>query len=88
MSILVLLSWGLGFWRWWRSVHSRCSRLPELLHFEILTLFPRAMRIWQPVVRCLSFALEEIFPVFDTGGEVARTPGVLTPRRPATNWSQ
>ena len=26
------------------------------------------------------FASEEFFPVFDTGGEAARTPGVLTPR--------
>ena len=24
-----------------------CFRLPELLHFEIWTLFPRASRIWQ-----------------------------------------
>ena len=42
-------------------MHSRCSGLPELLHFEISTLFPRAMRIWQPVVRCLSFASDLFF---------------------------
>ena len=45
----------------WRSVHSLCFRLLEVLHFEILTLFPRASRIWQPVAHCFSFASEEFF---------------------------
>ena len=51
----------------WRSVHSLRFRLLELRHFEILTLFPRASRIWQPVAHCFSFASEEFFPVSDTG---------------------
>ena len=43
-SILVLLSWGPRY-AVWRSVHSLCFRLLELLHFDILTLFPRTSRI-------------------------------------------
>ena len=64
----------------WRSVHSLRSRLLELLHFEILTLFPRASRIWQPVAHCFSFASEEFFPDLTRCGGVARSPGVLTPK--------
>ena len=33
----------------------------ELLHFEILTQFPRASRIWQPIAYSFSFASEEFF---------------------------
>ena len=46
---------------WRRSVHNRCFRFSELLHFEISTLCPRALRIWQSVAHCFSFASEEFF---------------------------
>ena len=31
-------------------------------------IFPRALRIWHSLVRCLGIASEAFFPVSDTGG--------------------
>ena len=44
-----------------------CVDSPSLWELGTPTVFPRALRILQPVVRCLSFASEEV-PVSDTGG--------------------
>ena len=60
----------------------KCAQFPlrvaGLLHFEIWTLFPRASRIWQPLLIVLVLH-QKSFPVSDTGG-VAGSPGVSTPR--------
>ena len=78
MSILVLLSWGLG--TQFGEVHTVfCFGLLGLQHSEIWTLFPRALRIWQLLLTVSVLRQKSFFPVSDTGW-LAPTPGVLTLR--------
>ena len=66
----------------------RLRGLPELVALGIGTLFHQPRASDRHVAAVSGSHEKSSFPVFDTGGEVARSPAVLTPRRPATNWSQ
>ena len=58
----------------------RLRGLPELMALGIWTFFSSAPCIRQATLPLSQDCMRRVFPMFDTGGEVARSPGVLTPR--------